>query len=385
MTILGKFASAIEPRLDPFVDSTFHSLLWQDPLVIYDVGAAGEIFLPPGITTCEMSRVYGFEPVLESFRRLRARYADQPRVEIERIALARADGPATLYLRREKPTQSSLLADSCLDGAAEPTTVEGVRLDSLPERSGLPRADFVKLDTEGTELDILEGGRDMLERDVLGLFVEINFWRQSGKAAAFHRVDGHLTDLGFVLFDLQINRAHFSGVGAKKDKPRSGDALYLRNFTTLVERDPEASEAWLRVKLVKLIALCVAWRYLEYAIELLDYGHEHGLLSGEEFTRLARRYASVRDVSAWVPNFPGRRGLARLCDFLSYALHPQARKGIPRSFNSIGNTWPFAVPGKAPPRVIIRYPVLARGKAVETRVILDPAAASSADGPQGAT
>ena len=73
MTILGKIASAIEPRLDPFVESVFHPLLRQDPLVIYDVGAAGEIFLPPGITTCEMSRVYGFEPVPESFRRLRAR------------------------------------------------------------------------------------------------------------------------------------------------------------------------------------------------------------------------------------------------------------------------------------------------------------------------
>ncbi len=108
-------------------------------------------------------------------------------------------------------------------------------------------------------------------------------------------------------------------------------------------------------------------------------------MSGEEFSRHARRYASVRDVSAWVPNFPGRRGLARLCDLLSYALHPQARKGIPRSFNSIGNAWPLSVPGKAPRCVTIRYPVLARSKAVETRVVLDPAAASSADGPQGAT
>ena len=97
------------------------------------------------------------------------------------------------------------------------------------------------------------------------------------------------------------------------------------------------------------------------------------------------KIASVRDVSAWVPNFPGRRWLARLCDLLSYALHPQARKGIPRSFDSIGNTWPLSVPGKASRCVIIRFPVLARGKAVESRVILDPAAASSADGPQGAT
>ena len=62
MTILGKIASAIEPRLDPFGDPTFHSLFRADPFVIYDGGAAGLVSLPHGIPLCKMIRIYGFEP-----------------------------------------------------------------------------------------------------------------------------------------------------------------------------------------------------------------------------------------------------------------------------------------------------------------------------------
>ncbi len=385
MTILGKMASAIEPRLDPFIDPTFHSLFRANPFVIYDGGAAGRVFLPHGIPLCEMIRVYGFEPVPDAAQRLETRYADHPQVTIKRVALAQSDGSAAFYIRKDQPTVSSLLADSRLDQETEQITVESVRLDGLPTRFDIPRADFIKLDTEGTELEILEGGREMLSSDVLGVFVEISFWRQSAKAAVFHQVDRCLTGLGFVLFDLQINRAHFSGVGGKKDKPRGGDALYLRNFAALFERNPNAPQDWLRTKLLKLIAFCAAWRYLEYAIELLNYGHERGLLNDEEFARLAKRYASIRDVSAWIPEFPGRRSLARVCDFLSYALHDTARKGVPASFNSIGNAWPFAIPAKTPSKVTIQYPVLAQGKEHETTVVLDRTTDSNLPSSRGAT
>lgn len=359
MSLLGRLASRIGPRLDPFLDQALYPEFHDSPLVIYDVGAAGSVFFPFDGPISEMTRVYGFEPTAESYRKLVEKYSENPHIEIRQAALTDVDGPVTFYLRKDSLTVSSLLEHSRLDRKAEPVEIEGLRLDSVPTRFGFPPADFVKLDTEGTELMILQSGAEMLRREVLGVFVEIGFWRDSGGGVPFHEVDKYLTDLGFVLYDLQLNRAHFSGIGGKKDKLRSGDALYLRNFTdSAAGWNDEPATDRRRSKLLKLVALCVAWRYLEYAVELLDYGRTHDLISAEEFTRLANRYAGVKDISTRVPDFPGRQAVARLLDALSYALHKNAKKGVPASFNAVGNAWPATVSGRAPVEVKITYPVL---------------------------
>jgi FkbM family methyltransferase len=372
MTLMGKISSWIEPKLDPFLDQNLYSVFCDHPLIVYDGGAAGSIFSPFGeLTDSEMVKFYGFEPVSLNFNKLAEKYSDNPQVEVRQVALAAEDAPLTFFLRPDKPTVSSSLEDSRPDQKMEATKIDGVRLDSLPERFGFDSADFIKLDTEGTELEILRSGPKMLKENVLGLFLEIGFWRNSDGAVPFHEVDKFLTEQGFVLFDLQINRAHFSGVGGKKDKPRGGDVLYLRNFAEFMEHNGELlSDDKKRIKLLKLVSLSIAWKYLDYALELVDFGKKQGLISDDEFGLIAGRCASVRDISSWVPKFPGRSTLARIFDFLSYALHDHARKGIPAAFNAIGNAWPLTVNGRQPKEVQIRYPVLGRGKIGEIRINL---------------
>ena len=62
----------------------------------------------------------------------------------------------------------------------------------------------------------------MLNHEVLGIDCEITFWRED--------IDQIFTRTRFILFDLQINRSHISSIGGTKDKLRTGDALYLRDF-----------------------------------------------------------------------------------------------------------------------------------------------------------
>ena len=132
-----------------------------------------------------------------------------------------------------------------------------------------------------------------------------------------------------MLFDLTINRYHNSTIGGKKDKLRTGDALYLRDFAQLSERLVDVTIERRRIKLLKLVSLCVAWRYLNYALELVDYGQRHRLITRREFTLLSEAFASTTDIAQVISNFRGRAYAARFVDAISYVLHRDAKKGHP--------------------------------------------------------
>ncbi len=377
MGVLHALSSRLRARIDPFLHPDLHPLFRESPFVIYDIGAAGDVCIPFRGPICDRMRIYGFEPTEEGFRALVRKHRDEPSVEIRQVALCDRDEAVPFHIcTGGRITYSSLIDLSARGLDYETTTVEGARLDSVPARYGFPPADFLKLDTEGSELQILTAGRQMLETEVLGVMVEISFWRKGTAGVVFHEIDRLMNDLGFVLYDLRINRSHISGLGGKKDKVRSGDALYLRDFSDYAAgAGADLSGDRVRIKLFKLIALCIAWRYLEYAVELLDYGRRQGVVTAAEFRSLARDWSSVVDIASRIPNFPGRLRVARLFDALSYALHTNAKKGIPQPFDTIGNPWRLTVRGRRQDRIRIKDPIFQEDGNAGIKIIdLDDAA-----------
>ena len=370
MSIFSGIKKRMNATLDPFLDPVFTSVFESSPLAIYDVGAAGGVYCPLESPPCQRAQVYGFEPVKRSYDSLIRVYGDNPFVEIRNVALAGHDGTIELNeVGDGNETHSSIMP---LDGLGVATTsveVECCRLDNVPERFGFPPADFIKLDTEGSEAVILSQGQKMLAREVLGVVSEITFWRENVDSAVFSDIDRILTQAGFILFDLQINRAHISSIGGKKDKLRSGDALYLRDFRHLAAQMSDASSEQRRTKLLKLVCLCVAWRYLNYALELIDHGRQEGLISPEDFSRLSSMLTATIDLAERIPDFPGRLTIARLADVISYALHRRAKKGIPAAFNEIGNSWVVARRGERPTKVEIYKPVISDGPSKRSKTI----------------
>ena len=67
----------------------------------------------------------------------------------------------------------------------------------------LKRPDFVKIDTQGTELFILEGMKDTLSKSIFGIEVEVEFIEMYRDQPLFNELDGYLRSKGFYLFDLK--------------------------------------------------------------------------------------------------------------------------------------------------------------------------------------
>jgi len=368
MDIFSALRRQIIADLDSRLAPQFHDTFATSPVTIYDVGAAGGVFTPYPDGPKSWAPVIGFEPHPESYR-LIVEGGLPAHVSLHNLALADQNGPITFFSGEGADrTRSSLRPIDYIGGESAAVTVEAMTLDSVPREIGVAPADFIKLDTEGTEDMVLKGGAEMLARDILGVQIEIAFWTEQSGGVSFSEIDHLLTEQGFVLFDLQTNRSDVRIIGGRKDKVRSGDALYLRNFDSLWSET--ADQAMMRGKLLKLISLAIGWRYVNYALELADFGRRHGLLDATEFAAIAQPLVNTSDLSDRVPNLPGRMVFARLFETLAYACHPNMKKGVPFAFNGLGNHW-VVRRGKASPAIVDLYcPVLKSGTVNLTKSIM---------------
>ena len=138
------------------------------------------------------SRVLVFEPLPYQFELLRERYRDQSQVEVFDCALGEETGTSDFVFNANSPEESGLRERVYNDPdnrKVETLRVPRATLDDW--MSKLNRVDYVKIDTEGGEVDIIRGGRELIRRYRPILSIEYG--------ASSYRVYGHTQD---TLFDL---------------------------------------------------------------------------------------------------------------------------------------------------------------------------------------
>jgi FkbM family methyltransferase len=105
------------------------------------------------------------------------------RVRVERVALSAADGLAMLRVPRARASTGMATVEAANRLVGQPSATLPVtkrRLDGY----AFPRLGFVKIDVEGHELAVLEGGRGLLRRDRPNLLVEAEDRHRPGAVAS---------------------------------------------------------------------------------------------------------------------------------------------------------------------------------------------------------
>lgn len=188
-------------------------------LVIVDVGCRWG-FADKFTQNEKCFRIYGFDPALEECQRLNRQYEGKA-VSIFPVGLAEFPGRRTLYVTQE-PACSSLLPPDpeltekypALNCARHISSidVETTSLDEWAKNNNVHIVDYIKVDTQGTELEILKGGVNVLKK-VRTLEVEVEFNPIYLGQPIFSDVDLFLRREGFVLWKL-TNQVHYSRNGS---------------------------------------------------------------------------------------------------------------------------------------------------------------------------
>ncbi|MFA6040026.1 MAG: FkbM family methyltransferase [Methylophilus sp.] len=184
-------------------------------IVIVDVGCRWG-FADTWMELLPQARIYGFDPDIDECERLRLRYND-PNIILVPQALAETSGLHTLYLTQNLACSSLYQPISELTSAVtelecatkvDTTKVEVTTLDLWSTLAGVDRIDFIKLDTQGSELDILRGGVGILQT-IRVIEIEVEFNPIYENQPLFGDVDKFLREQGFELWRLS-NMVHYS-------------------------------------------------------------------------------------------------------------------------------------------------------------------------------
>ncbi len=124
-------------------------------------------------------RVVAVEPSPRTSEALRRTVAANPvgaRIAVEACAVGAAPGQAVFH-DAEHSAGSHLLVDGTMRAAAlHRVTVPVTSLDRLVTAHALPRLDFVKIDVEGFETEVLDGAAAAIARFRPVFFIEFNAW-----------------------------------------------------------------------------------------------------------------------------------------------------------------------------------------------------------------
>ncbi len=178
-------------------------------------------------------------------------------------------------------------------------------LDNLSEKHDIPQIDFIKLDTQGSELAILKGGIKSLQ-GCCGVQVEVEFQEMYQGQSLFSDVDSYIRRN----FDLEIHDMkktywkYKTEIKANNSKGKLifGDALYFRRLDGLEDWVKSfSSEKARRNKLINTIFLGYIYGYYDYCLKILEFPFVKELIGDKIYKAITNKIQNEnRDIYSFL-------------------------------------------------------------------------------------
>ena len=189
----------------------------EEAITFVDVGANTGQSIDLVRKDFKNAKIYSFEPTPDLVKQLEDKYKKDTGVKISEKALADFDGESKFYVSTYSPTNSMLVPDIELY-----TEIHSDRADDLKNLKEIivpvttlsnwykannftERIDVLKIDTQGTELQVLKGAEELLTDKIKIIILEVQFVNFYKGSPPYYKIFEFLYNHEFNLLDFFNN------------------------------------------------------------------------------------------------------------------------------------------------------------------------------------
>lgn len=207
------FGMAIEKvkRRRARIDPPFYNCITNrdDIRVVFDVGAnVGDVTLAAA-RSFPNAQIYSFEPVRATYQMLCKNIKNySERITPYNLGFFNVSKRLDIHMTSFHGA-NSIIDQSLNHKSVHPhireTGIESIQvytLDSFMADKSIDRIDIVKIDVEGAELEVIEGGVETFKNKVDNVFVELSFLRRNRESPYWVEICKLLYDSGFMLINV---------------------------------------------------------------------------------------------------------------------------------------------------------------------------------------
>ncbi|MGK0238672.1 MAG: FkbM family methyltransferase [Candidatus Pelagisphaera sp.] len=264
-----------------FKESDLFRSFQQSPLGFIDVGARGGIH-DLVVPIADIVSVVGFEPDKEECERLmQIKEVRKPWAEfkLEPIGLYNKAGAFPLHLMKANTNHSLLPSNDAFvsrynmkqfekigETIVNTDTLDSIHSKRYHEKSNF--GEFLKIDTQGSEFEILQGARNVLERNTVAIVCEVSFFEIYKDQKLFSDIESYLRELGFSFygFDSSLHTRSCKHIDKQtqvtKERAMYADAVFLKDpiGTSPTTNTPRQNQS--------LLVCAILLGFYDFAIEL---------------------------------------------------------------------------------------------------------------------
>ena len=149
--------------------------------------------------------------------------------------------------------------------------IDTTTLDAFCQEEEVNEIDFMQIDVQGADLDVLEGARNILNCGTLAIQIEVEFSHLYTNQPLFADVDTFLRKHDFTLFDVsksyRLRARSPICSSARAGQLLWGDASYFRD---LIREDMDG-KLKSPDRILKLACIADIMNFPDYALEILEY------------------------------------------------------------------------------------------------------------------
>ncbi len=167
--------------------------------IVFDVGANVGQFCIHCIEIFEDAKILSFEPVNETYERLQKRTARYSNIQCFNLAFGEIRAKTEIFLQPDSSTNSLAPGVNVKKNANQKSQVVDIdTIDSFCKKHFVSNIDLLKIDTEGFDLSVLKGAKEMLqERKVKFILVEVTFDGNNIQNSSYQIISEFLTNFHY--------------------------------------------------------------------------------------------------------------------------------------------------------------------------------------------